>query len=231
MIFPFLVGPFLRLGRTGQGIATFLCFVGYALLMLYVVPLVTIPAEIPMVRIDPKLHTINLSYQYGFLRCLLGFVVGMMMYRGYQSGWGRAWLANGWVLLAMFLAMFACFHFAIPDVFTVALFPLMLLSAAYGSEGTDRFLGKKIMQRLGDWSFSIYLVHQPLAFLLFSLAIYASASSGAPATEGPPPVPPLPIAWAIALIYIGLVLLFSWLTYRFVEVPARGWINPARRQP
>jgi hypothetical protein len=46
--------------------------------------------------------------------------------------------------------------------------------------------------------------------------------------QGPPPVPPLPTAWLICRAFIALTLLVASLTYRYLEVPARSWINPRR---
>ena len=33
------------------------------------------------------------------------------------------------------------------------------------------------------------------------------------------------MGWLTALVFIAITLLLSFLTYRFIEVPARNWIN------
>ena len=33
------------------------------------------------------------------------------------------------------------------------------------------------------------------------------------------------MGWLTALAFIAITLLLSFLTYRFIEVPARNWIN------
>lgn len=223
MLFPFLVRPFSKLNSMGHILVVLACFVGYLVIMFWIVPIVTEPAAIPYVRIDPAWHTINVSYQYGFLRCLFGFVLGMMMYAGYQENWGKRWLGNGYTFLLLTLGLGICMHFAIPDVFTVSFFPLMILSAAYGSQNLDAFLGTKALQRIGDWSFSIYLVHQPLMYTIGTIMAMMATPNAAPA--GPPTKPDMLTGWLMCFAFIALTLLVSYLTYRFVEVPARNWIN------
>jgi peptidoglycan/LPS O-acetylase OafA/YrhL len=119
MLFPFLVKPFLKLGALGRIMIMLTCFAGYLAITFWIVPLVTEPVSMPFVRVDPALLSINVSYQYGFLRCLFGFVLGMMMYAVYQGNWGKSWFANGHSFLLLTLGLGLCMHFAVPDVFTV----------------------------------------------------------------------------------------------------------------
>ena len=150
MLFPFLVRPFAKLNSLGRTLVVLGCFVGYLIITFWIVPIVTFPASLPFVKLNPADLRINVAYQFGFLRCLFGFVLGMMMYAGYQENWGKNWLANGYTFLLLMLGLGLCLHFAVPDVFSVGFFPLMLLSAAYGSKNMDSFFGTKPLQRLGD---------------------------------------------------------------------------------
>ncbi|TAE48673.1 MAG: acyltransferase, partial [Bacteroidetes bacterium] len=225
MLFPFLVVPFNKLNLPGRIAVTILCFAGYAAIMLWIVPIVTVPESLSAIRIDPALMTINVAYQYGFLRCLFGFVLGMMMYKGYEDGWGKAMLGKGYVQIALVLGLGICLHFGVPDVFSVIFFPLIILSAAYGSAGMDRVFRAKPLQKLGDWSFSIYMVHQPMMFLIFKLLDYLNPpKQGADFTPAPPP--DMITSWIIGLVFIALMLPVAALCYRFVETPARRWLNP-----
>ena len=226
MLFPFLVKPVTQLRAVGRVLVVIGCFAGYAAITLLFQPLVTIPPSLSLIFGSgpaPLTNNINVCYQFGFLRCLIGFVLGMMTYQGYREGWGRAWLGNGYTLLGLTLGLGLCLHFAVPDAYSVSFFPLILLSGAYGSTGLNRLFGTRPLQRLGDWSFSVYLVHQPLMFAIGSVLAYQSL--GKPATGGPPPKPDMLTGWLICLIFIGVTLLLASLTYRFIEVPARNWIN------
>jgi len=224
MMFPFLVKPFLRLKSIGRAIVVLACFAGYAFITFIIVPIVTVPASIPFVAVNPADLTINVSYQYGFLRCLFGFVLGMMVYQYYVEGTAKQLFANGYVILLLTFGLGLCLHFAVPDVFSVAAFPLILLSAAYGSKNMDAFFGTKPLQRIGDWSFSIYLVHQPLMYTIATIMTYLNPPNPK-APAGPPPPIDMLTGWVICLAFTAFTLLISFLTYRFVEVPARKWIN------
>ncbi|RRB07407.1 acyltransferase family protein [Larkinella rosea] len=223
MLFPFLVKPFMQLKPLGRIAVVLACFGGYLVLTFLIIPNLPAPAALPFFKPDPLNNTVNAAVQYGFLRCLCGFVLGMLMYQGYRENWGKSWLANGFTLSFLTVGLFTCMHFALADVFSVSFLPFILLSAAYGSPFMDRFLGTKPLQRLGDWSFSIYLVHQPLLFLLGNAYAYHQfAQDGA---YGQPPKPDWLTGWLLTLAFIVITLAVSALTYRSVEVPARNYIN------
>ncbi len=226
MLFPFLVAPFSRLSSAGRVAVTLACFGGYVLIMLVIQNYVTVPPQLSFIKSAP---TINVAYQYGFLRCMVGFIIGMMMYQGYKDGFAKRFLANGTTLVLCTLCLLICLHFDVPDVFSVSFYPLIILSASYGSKNLNVLFGKKIMQRLGDWSFSIYLVHQPVAYTVFMVSAYFASKSGA--APGPPPVKPgMFTAWIICLIFIAIVLILSWLSYKYIEVPSRNLINKRLRK-
>ena len=89
----------------------------------------------------------------------------------------------------------------------------------------DAFFGTKPLQRIGDWSFSIYLVHQPLLYTIFSVLAYLNPPQKDGSPAGPPPQFDTLTGWLICLVFIAITLVISYLTYRFVEVPARKKIN------
>ena len=149
----------------------------------------------------------------------------MMMYEGFKKSWGKAWLGNGWTLIGLTAGLCASLHFAVPDLFSVAFFPFILLSAAYGSLGIDRFFAAKPLQRLGDLSFSIYLVHEPVMYSIWKIMDYRSLQDGPSLPPGPPSVPPLMTSWLICFGIILLSIGLAFLSYRFIEVPMRLWIN------
>ncbi len=223
MIFPFLVAPFFRLKSRGRLLVCLLCFLGYFCIMFFIIPILTVPPELSFITFHRSDWTINVAYQYGFIRCLCGFILGMMMHHAYRDDWGKNLLGNGWTMVSLALAAFVSMHFNLPDILTVLFFPFLLLSGAYGSEGINRVFTTRPLQRLGDWSFSIYLVHQPLLITIFK---FIDLFSPAPVNAGQQPaLPPLWIAWSICLGLIALILFISYLSYRFLENPARHWIN------
>ena len=224
MLFPFLVKPFSKLNAVGRVMVVLACIGGYLLIIFYIQDLVAFPE--PMAFIKPFLaNSLNVAYDWGFLRCMFGFVLGMMMYLGYKEGFAKNFFGNGTTFAGLVLGMCVCLHFGVLDVFTVSFFPLLILSGAYGSKKMNAFFGTNVLQRLGDWSFSIYLVHQPIIYTIEAITVYLNPPKPGVAPTGPPPVPEPQVAWLIALGFIALTLFVSFLTYRFIEVPARKWIN------
>ena len=59
----------MRLGSIGKVLVAVLCFAGYFAITFLIVPIVTFPPEIPFVRVAAEELSLNVSYQYGFLRC------------------------------------------------------------------------------------------------------------------------------------------------------------------
>ncbi len=225
MIFPFLVAPFQKLHKSSKAIVALICVAGYWCIAFFIVPLVTVPKEIAFVKVDPAQLSINVAYQYGYLRCLCGFILGMVVYEAYKLNWLKNIFSNGYILLCLFLLVLLCMHFNLPDFITIIFFPFILLCGAFGSSGIDKLFSTTALQKLGDWSFSIYLTHQPLLFTIIAALTYLNPTDPNKASLGPPPKPGMFTAWFICLGFISLVLLVSHLTYKFFEVPVRNWIN------
>jgi peptidoglycan/LPS O-acetylase OafA/YrhL len=220
MLFPFLVTPFMKLSRPGRFFVFALCIVGYFVIGYVLVPLVTVPDALSFFRSnETPPFSLNVSYQYGFFRCLFGFVIGMMVYFGYRENWAKKIFSSGYAFLVLVIGLMSCLHFAVLDVFTVLFFPFILLSAAYGNRNLNAILATKPLQRLGDWSFSIYLIHQPFLY-------QGSALLGNPDKTGIV-IPKMTMwnSWLACVAFIAFILFVSYLTYRFIELPARNIIN------
>jgi len=230
MVFPFLVVPFQRLNKSTKAIVALICFAGYLCITFFIIPLVTFPKEIPFVKVDPSQLSINVAYQYGYLRCLCGFILGMVVYEAYKLNWLKNIISNGYILVSLFLAVIVCMHFNLPDFITIIFFPFILLCGAFGSPKIDKLFRTTVLQKLGDWSFSIYLTHQPLLFTISAVLFYLNPTDPNKTPSGPPPKPDIFTAWLICLAFIALVLFVSYLTYRFFEVPVRNWINQKAKQ-
>jgi peptidoglycan/LPS O-acetylase OafA/YrhL len=225
MIFPFLVAPFFRLNSRGRAIICILCVAGYVCSSWFLAPLVTTPVEFHWSPVKPTDWSLNLAYQYGFARCICGFILGMMTHHAFRDSWGKKILGNGWAMVLFTAAAFVSMHFSLPDFVIVSFFPFIILAGAYGSDGINKIFATKPLQRLGDWSFSIYLIHQP--FLILITFAWAKLS----------PVQPnnlnqweshglgMPLTWLICFILIIPILFISYLSYRFIENPSRKWLN------
>ncbi|HEX4852006.1 MAG TPA: acyltransferase, partial [Puia sp.] len=221
MLFPFLVRPFLKLNSIGR-IAVFIaCIGGYLLIMFYLQQFVKLPERLSFIKSPTPPTTIDVGYQFGFVRCVCGFVMGMVAYLLYKDGIGRNFFGKGWTIVILALVMLLCFHFGIWDAISVCLFPCIILCAAYGSAKINAVCTSKPMQRIGDWSFSIYLVHQPIIFTYGYILIYKNGKT----EQNWIPSVSVFWSWIICILFIALTLVLSSFTYKYIEVPARKWIN------
>lgn len=90
-------------------------------------------------------------------------------------------------------------------VFTV--FPLIILSAV-SSRAIKHALNLKPLTKLGEWSYSIYLVHFPLLLATLLLSTIAEYKF------------PYESAWFVAA-FLGVVIFISSVTYKTIEVPGK----------
>lgn len=217
MIFPFLVPYFSRI-KVGGKILTLLFIIGFYLVIKYVLG--------PIAQPIPGLPKLNVLTDFGLLRCLAGFLLGMLILEIYRKGIGYNVLKRSWCFIIIFAATVISMKFEIEDLFLVLLFfPLIILTAAYNNTTIKRILETPFLQRLGDWSFSIYMVHIPIAqiFIIFLVkanpSIYASFP---PQRSGPPD---FTTGLIVCIGLLVLTLITASLTYRYIEVPARNYIN------
>ena len=221
MLFPFIVGGIFRLSKMGRWVILILCIAVYLLIEYVLGPMVKIPKEITGFDKAMLQHNLNVSFQFGFVRCLAGFVIGMLTYLAYIENWGKSFLSSGWTVLIAVLGLTIALHFNANDIIKVLFFPIILISAAYGSPTINKILITKPLQKLGDWSYSIYLIHQP--FLNFFTLVILAATQ--------PKIGQLALnlsqggSWAVVIVFIIFILLVSFLSYRFIEVPMRKFIN------
>jgi peptidoglycan/LPS O-acetylase OafA/YrhL len=173
----------------------------------------------------------NTTFDYGIVRCIAGFFSGVIAYHCYEwvgrSGPLRATLRElAAVVLVVLFIIFAGdgadavspLSLAAPLVFgaTVVVFAgeCGLLSLA---------LRARPLKALGRYSFSIYMIHQPLLTLL----CFGFWSAGY-ATKAYPLADAQPWLGSVDLILVDFVLaviLIAAASYRFIEVPARRAFN------
>lgn len=217
LIFPFLVQPFYRF-RTYSVI---IVLIG-ALLLYASIPSGVISPGFEAYKIENDID--NIVTPWNLARCLAGFLIGMVTYRAFQAKIGIEWLKNGWLMPFIGVGLLVSYHFKLTDLITIWAFPIIILIACYNQGRVSGILQSNIFQRLGDWSYSIYLVHIPVIFTF--LAIKLLQNPPVPNT----PSPPLTYVggwapWLMCFIFVLLVIGVAALTYRFVEVPARKWLN------
>jgi len=171
--------------------------------------------------------TLNTINDFAFFRCAAGFGLGMLTYRWFQLGlWRRLFQRDlfFWIVTA---ASILSFHFDVNELLTVALFPLLILATVYNGASASRLLSTRPAQRLGEWSFSIYMVHMPIFFTYRGIAPLL----GWPVPNGFfTPGPDYRVGWFAACVFLALTLVVAALCYRWLEAPARNFLN-GKHQP
>jgi peptidoglycan/LPS O-acetylase OafA/YrhL len=154
---------------------------------------------------------------YAILRCLTEFLVGSLLYSVYQSGLFAPALASDSALLAVALLLGALLHIAAPDLGIIALFPLLILTAVRNTGHCARLLNSRPLLWLGDISYSLYLLHWFVLFLVTEVVRRLPGINFAT----------LPLGTSLVLMttMIGVSLALATLSFRFIEVTGRGWLR------
>jgi peptidoglycan/LPS O-acetylase OafA/YrhL len=173
----------------------------------------------------------NTTWDYGLIRCVAGFSAGVVAYHCYERLEASTPLKSTMIELAalVFVISFVIGAGSGPDhVFAISLAaPLMFAVAvvAFAREGgiLSHVLRARPFRALGRFSFSIYLIHQPLLVITcygIWLAGYRTKAFD-PTSDG---------TWLAGthlfmLYFIFAVVLIAAFTYNFIEVPTRRRLN------
>jgi peptidoglycan/LPS O-acetylase OafA/YrhL len=214
MIFPFFVPYFISLKTRGKLLTTLLivaCYVGLKYL-----------EHRP---VGAQGNFPNMMTDFGFLRCLAGFFTGMLLFTFYEHRAAYNLMRQDWFFAICFGAALLCLHLGITHIVIIAFFPFILISAAYNQTRVKRILDTRVLQRLGDWSFSLYLVHIPVIYTFYIFDIRRDPSLFADLNKFFNRPPDYSTGALMCLVIVAISIFISAFTYRLVEVPARNYFN------
>ncbi len=187
-----------KLSRSGAATVGFLAF---GLLTLFVLS-------------QPE-HLLDITYKWGFTRCLCEFVIGACLRRCWRED-EAAWLGKDGVLLGLLAAIAALFNFRSGDLLIVPLHCLLLYGLCQSKGMASRLLTSPIPQYLGRISYSLYLMHGVVFSAAWFLMPLAKAHWGAPSAAE---------RWLYAAGFAGITVALSHLTYYKVELPMRTLVK------
>lgn len=204
LMFPFIAAPVLR-SRFGPALST----LAVALLLSACIALA--PPLGPARR-----GLLDLYQNYSVLpclRCLAGFITGMLAWRAGQLGRVRQWCRTSWagpLALALFLATLMSGEGGMAGY---VLLPVVVLGMHYGTGAVCRAFATGVVHRLGVLSYAIYLIHYALL------------------EDFPLSWAPL---WAALAWYLVVTLGLAIIAHAAIEVPGRWlirrtWENLAAR--
>lgn len=167
-------------------------------------------------------HNLDISFDYGFLRGLAGFVSGMLVYKIYESNLFRKIFQQDWMSLLIILPTLYFLHVGINDGFFMILFSGIVYCFACNRGTLHSICNFRFAQYLGKISYSIYLVSGLVGFSLKSqqirlpgILINESGGTSAAFLTG--------LGWFLLILTINIGL--SSLTYYGIEKPCRKFIN------
>jgi len=180
---------------------------------------------------------ISVSYDYGFFRVLYGFFAGHLVYRLWKRTRGLPF-SHATLLEVLSVALVVSFvsraatgpvSLAAPLIFAFVVFVF-----THEKGFVSRIMLTAGVQKLGTWSYSIYMVHALVALVLMHGIRISEAWTGERL------IPSEPVKGAVqdfvfyagdyamnllALGYLAAVVTVAALTYRFVEQPGRRFFN------
>lgn len=197
LLFPLLAMAVLR-GRVGPWLGLLAVAAGLALCMHLAPPL----GPVRRGRLDIYF---NFSPLPG-VRCLAGFVMGMLAWRAGQVRWVAGLLGVRWLGPLALVAMLGMMLGRVNDLLIFLVLPVIVLGMHLGQGPGQRALGGWPLHRLGILSYAIYLIH-------FSLIEVFPFSA-------------LPMPFGLPL-YVGTTILLAAAAHAVIERPGRRLIRAA----
>lgn len=196
LAFPLLLIPSSRMPQLNR----FLC-----------VPLVLLGLWLIETQIS---GTLDLAGYAGVARCLMECWLGITFYTFFKSGIGRSVLSRDSTLLAAMGVCFWVMHQDLSDTLVILPFALVILCACQNKGAINWILNGKSLTLLGEISYSVYMTHW---FILSSVFWLWQGAFGTELGTGMGFL----ASCGVLILSIIAVLLLSWCTYRFIEVPWR----------
>jgi peptidoglycan/LPS O-acetylase OafA/YrhL len=169
-------------------------------------------------------RTLDVTYDWGILRCIAGFMLGMLVSNFARKDiWGQSAFFAGTceivVAIAILLTMGLASGWAV--VFVIPLFVMEIASVQSDRGPVARLMTARPIQFLGRISYSIYMVHFLLIVLLL-IVLKRVVPTSIDLSTGNKIIAMSP--WVGDLLAIGMlagVLASAATTYAFIEEPAR----------
>jgi peptidoglycan/LPS O-acetylase OafA/YrhL len=155
------------------------------------------------------------TFDYGIFRGVAGFLTGVLITRAPARALGTAAEVVTVAIVGVFVSA---------GTMTI-LAPLVFGAAVYVFANSNGVVGRSLtwtpVARLGEWSYSIYMVHS-----LFVAVIWAASDRlGMAQDDGRLLSPSLALTVAIAVGYVASIIAFSVVTYSLIERPCRDQFN------
>lgn len=154
------------------------------------------------------------TFDFGAVRGVLGFVVGVAVYRLHREEAVVRWARSKSSFLTPVVAIGVLASFPVNEALFIPLFVMLILTSIHSSGPLQELLQSPGLLWLGKISYSVYLVQS--VFLL--VLVNAAGKRGIATMNG------LEL-WIVFLVWMGVLLAVSTMTYRAVEIPAQRYLR------
>lgn len=198
--------------------------------------LVAVVVISPLILLVATPYGINVTYNWGMIRCAYGFALGALCWAVWRHVGPRALSMTRWTAIEIFAVIAVCVFATVagPTRWNVAgppLFAVALLVFAHEGGAVSRVLSLRLPLFLGTLSYSIYMLHAFIQARAVNVLTLVERRFGIELTGFGDPAETSVVtvgtsmagsaAWtgAIMLLTIGT----SYLTYRMIELPGQRW--------
>ena len=168
--------------------------------------------------------SIGTTFDWGLIRCIFGFSVGAITWHVHRTGWLRSGSVLELTSVVLIVAFVCNAGNSSLSLVAPAVFALAVLVFAAEAGAVSRLLRAPAWLWLGERSYSIYMVHF-LVFWLLADGVKLLRLAQIELIAGSENASRLWQNDVLFLIYIVLVLGVAAGTYRLIEVPARSWFR------
>lgn len=164
------------------------------------------------------------------LRCIAEFVLGLTTFRVAQDMVGeiQAWAGPlAWVTVMAIVALLSRSGL---DVYVIALFPVLIIVLIPQAGAVGKILSSRTPYRLGQWSYSIYLIHDKFSHLAGGLRDWLAVRTPMASEVTVVAMSALAIGTG-ALSYFVVELPLRKLVLRVVKRPRPSTVEPATIEP
>jgi len=199
LIFPFWWRFWSKMGARGAFFFLPMALLGYFILETF----------------HPK-QNLDITYDWALLRCFLGFGCGMSLFLitpALVTFFEKQSLLKNLNGLSFFMVTCLVMVFASYDTVVVALWPICVFFSFWKADFYPMAF-HKVLHFLGNISFSLYLIHLPLLYLVPQALKMGDPSALHESTR-----------LSISVVFLMITLLLSQVVFRKIEQPSRAWLR------